>query len=130
MLLLTLVTLWGVRLGLHIGLRHRGQGEDFRYRQFREAWGNTIIWRSFLQIYLLQGAVVLVVAVPILLTIARPGDMLGWTDFLGILLFGLGFFFEAVGDWQLTQFQKEPGPSRPDHRGGVVALHPSSQLFW
>ena len=47
------------------------RGEDFRYRAFREAWGKTIIWRSFLQIYLLQGAVVFVVAMPILLAIAE-----------------------------------------------------------
>ena len=108
LLLLTLVTLWGVRLGLHIGLRHRGKGEDFRYRAFREAWGKTIVWRSFLQIYLLQGAVIFVVALPILLAIARPGSGLLWTDFFGVLLFGLGFFFEAVGDWQLTRFKKDP----------------------
>jgi steroid 5-alpha reductase family enzyme len=108
LLLLTLVTLWGVRLGVHIGLRHRGKGEDFRYRAFREAWGKTLVWRSFLQIYVLQGAVVFVVALPILLSIASPGGGLVWTDFLGILLFGLGFFFEAVGDWQLTRFKKDP----------------------
>ena len=73
LLLLTLVSVWGVRLGLHIGLRHRGRGEDFRYRRFREEWGDTIVWRSLLQIYLLQGAVVLVIATPILLAIADPG---------------------------------------------------------
>ena len=130
LLLLALVTLWGVRLGLHIGLRHRGKGEDFRYRAFREAWGKTIIWRSFLQIYLLQGAVVFVVAMPILLTIASPGGGPRWTDFFGILLFGVGFFFEAVGDWQLTRFKKNPAHRGRDNRGGLVALHPSSQLFW
>ena len=89
LLLLALVTLWGARLGLHIGLRHRGKGEDFRYRAFREAWGKTLVWRSFLQIYLLQGAVVFVVALPILLTIASPGGGPRWTDLLGILLFGV-----------------------------------------
>ncbi|MDP3431330.1 MAG: DUF1295 domain-containing protein, partial [Desulfomicrobium sp.] len=34
-----LLILWAARLGLHIGLRHRGRGEDFRYMAFREAWG-------------------------------------------------------------------------------------------
>ena len=106
LLLLGLLTLWGLRLGLHIGLRHRGQGEDFRYRKFREDWGDTIIWRSFLQIYMLQGAVVLVVATPILLTIGAPGGSLTWSDLLGVLLFFLGFFFEALSDWQLTVFKK------------------------
>lgn len=106
LLLLALLTLWGLRLGLHIGLRHRGQGEDFRYRKFREDWGDTIIWRSFLQIYMLQGAVVLVVASPILLTIGQPGGALVWSDFLGLLLFFLGFLFEAISDWQLTVFKR------------------------
>ena len=107
LLLLVLLALWGVRLGLHIGLRHRGRGEDFRYRKFREDWGDTIIWRSFLQIYMLQGAVVLIVASPILLTTAAPGGgTLVWSDLLGILLFSLGFFFEAVSDWQLTVFKR------------------------
>ena len=106
LLLLFLLTLWGLRLGLHIGLRHRGQGEDFRYRKFRKDWGDTIIWRSFLQIYMLQGAVVLVVATPILLTMGAPGGALAWSDLLGILLFSLGFFFEAISDWQLTVFKR------------------------
>jgi steroid 5-alpha reductase family enzyme len=105
-LLLALLTCWGLRLGLHIGFRHRGRGEDFRYRQFREDWGDTLVWRSFLQIYMLQGAVVLVVATPVLLTIAAPGADLQATDLLGVLLFGTGLFFEAVGDWQVMRFKQ------------------------
>lgn len=108
MLLLVLVGLWGLRLGLHIGLRHRGRGEDFRYRKFREDWGDTIFWRSFLQIYMLQGAVVWLVCLPVLLVLVNPGDMLGWTDMLGFLLFTLGFFFETVSDWQLVRFKRHP----------------------
>lgn len=106
LLLLALLTLWGVRLGLHIGLRHRGRGEDFRYRKFRKAWGKTIIWRSFLQIYMLQGAIVLIISTPVLLTIGAPGGGPQWSDFLGTFLFSLGFFFEAVGDWQVTVFKR------------------------
>lgn len=106
LLLLALLTLWGLRLGLHIGLRHRGRGEDFRYQKFRRDWGNTIVWRSFLQIYMLQGAVVLIVATPVLLTIGAPGPPLQWTDLLGTIIFAVGFFFEAVSDYQLTAFKK------------------------
>lgn len=108
LLMLGLICLWGTRLGLHIGLRHRGRGEDFRYRNFREAWGSTFVWRSFLQVYMLQGAVIFIVAAPVLLVIARPGGDLSWTDGLGLVLFATGFFFEAVGDWQLRRFKKDP----------------------
>ena len=107
LMLLTLVSVWGVRLGLHIGLRDRGRGEDFRYRRFREEWGDTIVWRSLLQIYLLQGAVVLVIATPILLAIAAPGGRLGVADGIGVLLFAAGLLFEAVRDWQMTVFKRQ-----------------------
>jgi len=115
LLLLALVSFWGLRLALHIGYRHQGRGEDFRYRSFREKWGNTLIWRSFLQIYLLQGAVVLIILTPVLLTIAVPGSGPRWTDLLGGLLFALGIFFEAVSDWQLLRFTRNPA-----NRGRII----------
>jgi steroid 5-alpha reductase family enzyme len=115
LLLLILVSLWGLRLGLHIGLRHRGRGEDFRYRKFREEWGETIVWRSLLQIYLLQGAVVLVIATPILLAIADPGGKIGVADGIGVLLFATGFLFEAVSDWQMTEFKRQS-----ENRGRLI----------
>jgi steroid 5-alpha reductase family enzyme len=136
LLLLTLLTLWGLRLGLHIGHRHRGQGEDFRYRTFRKEWGDTIIWRSFLQIYMLQGAVVLIVSTPVLLGIANPGAALQWTDILGILLFSLGFFFEAVGDWQLMKFKQDAANKGKTIMEGlwVYTRHPNyfgeATLWW
>lgn len=117
MLILILLTLWGLRLGLHIGLRHRGRGEDFRYRKFREDWGDTIIWRSFLQIYMLQGAVVFVVATPVLITVGAPGDGWVWSDLLGVMLFCLGFFFETISDWQLTVFK------RSEANKGKIIMH-------
>jgi steroid 5-alpha reductase family enzyme len=108
LVMLGLLALWAARLGLHIGLRHRGRGEDYRYRAFREAWGETFVWRSFLQIYMLQGLVVFLVASPVLLAMGGPGGGFVWTDALGAGLFAVGFFFEAVGDWQLTRFKNNP----------------------
>lgn len=116
LLLLLLITVWGIRLGLHIGLRHRGRGEDFRYRAFRGQWGNSMIWRSFLQIYLLQGAIILVLLTPVLITIAQPGLGWRWLDLLGLSMFCFGFFWEAVSDWQLRQFRKVPG-----NQGAIMA---------
>ncbi|MBM9537785.1 DUF1295 domain-containing protein [Desulfobulbus alkaliphilus] len=115
LLLLILITLWGLRLGLHIGYRHRGRGEDYRYRNFREQWGTTLPWRAFLQIYMLQGTVVLLIATPVLLTIADPGSDLRWSDFLGLALFAVGFLFEAIGDWQLLRFKQNPA-----NRGRII----------
>ena len=55
LLLYILVTLWGLRLAGHIYNRNKNKTEDFRYRQWREAWGKNFYWRSYLQVFLLQG---------------------------------------------------------------------------
>ncbi|MEE4253588.1 MAG: DUF1295 domain-containing protein [Desulfuromusa sp.] len=107
LLLLLLVSVWGLRLATHIGLRKRSeQGEDSRYRQWRESWGKTFVWRSFLQIFMLQGTIIFLVSLPILLVINRPGGELGALDLLGLLIWLIGFIFEAIGDWQLLRFKQ------------------------
>ena len=45
-LLLAMVTVWGLRLALHIGFRNAGAGEDFRYRKWREEAGANFWWIS------------------------------------------------------------------------------------
>lgn len=107
-LLYTMVILWGLRLAVHLFFRKRGQGEDFRYRKWREEWGSTFLIRSFFQIYVLQGIVVLFVASPLLYTAARPGGPLGALDLAGLCIWSAGILFEAVGDWQLLRFKRNP----------------------
>jgi len=108
LLLLAMVSLWGLRLAGHIALRKQNEeGEDPRYRQWRESWGKTFVWRSFLQIYMLQGAVIYLVASPLLLVINDTGAPLGWLDMLGVLIWLFGFAFQVVGDWQLLQFKRD-----------------------
>lgn len=109
LLVLGLVLLWGGRLAWHIGRRNLAKKEeDFRYRQWREEWGKTFVWRSYLQVFLLQGFILLAVSGSVLLIEAFPQGPLGWLDGLGLLLWGLGFGFEAVGDAQLAQFKQDP----------------------
>jgi len=64
LLVATLVIIWGLRLSLHIGFRNRGKGEDSRYRKWREEWGRYATLRSFFQIYILQGMLLLVISLP------------------------------------------------------------------
>ena len=118
LLLLVMVSIWGLRLATHIGLRKRSEaGEDSRYRQWRESWGKTFVWRSFLQIFMLQGTVIYIVALPLLLVIAQPGKDLGWLDLCGLLIWLVGFIFETVGDWQLLRFKQNPM-----NRGQIIQL--------
>ena len=116
LLLLTLVTLWGLRLAAHIGNRKlKEKGEDPRYAQWRESWGKTFVWRSFLQIFMLQGAVIYLVSLPLLLVMRNAGGPLGWLDLSGVLIWLFGFAYEAIGDWQLKQFK-----GNPENRGRIM----------
>ncbi|MCI0481894.1 MAG: DUF1295 domain-containing protein, partial [Candidatus Dadabacteria bacterium] len=104
----SLVLIWGSRLSIRIFLRNRGKGEDPRYRKWREEWGRFFIPRSYLQAFLLQGAILLVNVAPVLIINATSDASLGFLDALGLLIWITGFLFESVGDWQLDRFLKDP----------------------
>lgn len=109
LLLYVLVFLWGLRLALHIAIRNRNKKEDFRYKQWREEWGKTFYVRSYLQVYLLQGVLLLVIISGVTLAASQPEQpALGLLDVIGLLVWLLGFFFEAVGDYQLKKFIENP----------------------
>ena len=115
-LVLALVTIWGLRLALYIARRGRGQGEDYRYAAMREGRGPSFAWQSYFTVFLLQGALILVISPPLLL-VGAASQFAGWTwsDAVGVVLWAVGFFFEAVGDWQMARFKADP-----DHRGRVL----------
>jgi len=108
-LITSLVAVWGLRLSLYILRRNWGQGEDYRYRTFREKAGERFWWVSFFQVFLLQGVLLWLISAPILGAMFYDSpDTLTVVDLLGAILWGFGFFFEAVGDWQLARFKADP----------------------
>jgi len=108
-LMTILVTIWGVRLALHIGIRNWGKPEDFRYAKWREENGASWPWRSFFKVFLLQGLLMWIIAVPIISIRVTDGiPPLSSLQIFAALIWAYGFFFEAVGDWQLTRFKSVP----------------------
>ncbi len=103
-----LVTVWGLRLAYHIHSRHRKTDEDYRYLKFRQSWGKWFYLRSYLQVYLLQGFLLLLVVTPVMIINNFSGDGFLIWDVVGVLLWATGFFFETVGDAQLANFIKNP----------------------
>lgn len=116
MLVSVLVGAWAFRLSLHIFFRNRGKTEDRRYAAWRESWGRWFPVRSFFQIFVLQGILLLIIAMPIVAIHVSPESV--WTvfDLIGVLLWTIGFVFESVGDFQLLRFLRDPA-----HRGGVLS---------
>lgn len=110
-----LVLIWGMRLAIHIALRNRGKGEDYRYAKWRHDWGSRFVLRSYFQIFMLQGVFLFIIALPIMLVNFSIREDLTVIDFLGIGVWCIGFIFEAVGDYQLKRFKK-----RPENKGKII----------
>ncbi len=115
-LLLALVALWGLRLGLHIHRRNRGQGEDYRYGAMRAHWGERFGAVSLVTVFLLQATLALLIAAPLVAAAsAADPSSLGLLDLAGVTLWLVGFLFETVGDAQLARFRRDPA-----NRGKVM----------
>ena len=110
LIVLILVTVWGLRLSGYLSWRNIGKGEDFRYRQFRSRYGeDRYWWISFFQTFLLQGLLMWLISAPLLgANFSGPGKSLGILDFAGIFLWVTGFIFETFGDCQLARFKAVP----------------------
>ena len=117
-LVLVLVSIWGIRLGLHIFTRNHGHGEDPRYVRMRKKRGESWWWVSLFQIFIVQGLGLWVVTLPVqAAAVATEPDSLTVLDGIGAGVWLAGFLFEAVGDLQLRRFKADP-----DNHGRVMDL--------
>ncbi len=105
LLLMILVTVWGLRLTLYLTWRNWGKGEDPRYQAFRRNYGpERYWWVSFFQVFVLQGTLSWIIGAP-LYGAQRTGGPLGWLDAIAVAVWLVGFVFEAGGDLQLSRFK-------------------------
>jgi steroid 5-alpha reductase family enzyme len=108
-ILMVIVAIWGLRLSGYILWRNWGKPEDFRYQKWRAEAGPSFWWRSYFKVFLTQGALMWIISAPLLAAQfgAAPAQ-LTWLDDLGIIVWAVGFFFEAGGDLQLARFKANP----------------------
>lgn len=107
-IVLTLVTIWGLRLFGYLLWRSYGKPEDYRYAQFRKEYGaHRYWWVSFFQVFVLQGVLLWLISAP-LLSAQYYDQQLGWLDGIAICFWLVGFIFEAGGDYQLVKFKSNP----------------------
>ena len=97
-----MVALWALRLFVHLLARSLGKKEDPRYAAFRARFGpERYWWFSYFQVFLLQGALMLIVSAPIFVAGATaPPDPITKLD---------------VADAQLARFRGDPA-----NRGRVM----------
>lgn len=109
-----LVTLWGTRLAYHIAKRNLRKPEDYRYQEWRKTWKNFYI-RSYVQIFLLQGFFLYIIALPVSSINVSDAYIASPLFVLGILVWLVGYYFEVVGDAQLRHFI-----SIPENKGKLM----------
>jgi steroid 5-alpha reductase family enzyme len=107
-LLYGLVSIWGLRLSLHIYLRNKSKAEDFRYKAWRQQWGKYFYLRSYFQVFLLQGIFLLTIISPVIHAAVAETPQWNVFTWIGLFCWIIGFYFQAVADWQLTVFKSIP----------------------
>ena len=104
---LILVTVWGLRLSIYITARNWGHGEDRRYQAIRARNQPHFELKSLYLVFAVQALLAWIISLPLLGAIlsAAPVRIL---DAAGVVLWVVGFAFEAGGDWQLARFKSDP----------------------
>lgn len=121
---------WGLRLGLHLWHRIRGEREDGRYAQLRLHWGDAPFkWFAMFQ---LQALLIALFALPFLAVAANGVG--AWNGFFlaGVLVWLLSVGGEAVADRQLARFRNNPANAGKTCREGLwrYSRHPNYFFEW
>jgi steroid 5-alpha reductase family enzyme len=126
-LLYAMVGIWGLRLSVHLYRRNKGKPEDFRYKAWREKWGRSFFWRSWLQVYLLQGFFMCIISLPIIYAPYFCNDSLTLKNVPGLIIWFAGIIMESIADEQLLQFSRKKQSREDFIRSGLwkYSRHPN-----
>ncbi|KAJ4155327.1 hypothetical protein LMH87_000581 [Akanthomyces muscarius] len=108
LVLVGLTMVWATRLGSYLFSRVMGDGHDSRFDKIRDKPVR------FASVFMIQAIWVTIPMLPVLALGALPAATLATalpsvlaTDVLGLSIWGMGFFFEAVADYQKSQWVKQ-----------------------
>ncbi len=132
------VHIWALRLAGYLFLRHKNQGEDWRYANWKKEWGKWYLLRSYFQVYMLQGFFMLIIASPLVLANSSysPSESRSGFIYFGLLVFVFGYLFEVIGDYQKSKFKRDPSNKGKTMKTGLWSLtrHPNyfgeAVLWW
>jgi len=108
-LLAAMVCVWSVRLGTHVAVRvigHHPQ-EDARYGQLRQEWAQN--FRSKMTgFFQLQAGSVVFLGIPFFAVCRNETPQLSPFEIAGAIVWLVGVSGEALADYQLARFKKQP----------------------
>lgn len=133
MLLLIIVSLWSLRLAVHLVKRYFRQGEDPRYPRMVKIWfaNRNPFFQAFL-LFTCQGAIVTILSLPFLLICQNPLPCFEAAEMFGLFIVVGGIAGESVADWQLVQFKRRTVAQTECCEEGVwrYSRHPNYFFEW
>lgn len=112
-LIMIFITLWAVRLAAYVYLRYRG--DDPRYQSWKVAGFKELLF-NLIWIFGLNTIMMLIMSVPTFFVMGSAGATpLGYWDLLGIIFWIIGYYWEAVSDYQMFKFTRNP-----THKGKIM----------
>lgn len=132
-LVVTVVSIWAVRLVNHLVLRYLPEKDDPRYHLLLHKWPY-VNYPTFqvLTLFLLQGCLITILSIPFALMSQDELSYFSTYEVFGLLLWMVGVVGESVADRQLEQFKQNPA-----HEGQVCewglwkySRHPNYFFEW
>lgn len=106
--LLVLVTLWGLRLLSHTYHRNLNKEEDWRYHRWHQGEGWRFLLKSYVGVFLFQGALMMIIALPAVYSLSFMSLRLYSLNNFGIILMIAGLLYETLADYQRRVFLQNP----------------------
>ncbi len=122
-----MVAIWGIRLAYHIYRRNHGKPEDYRYAKWRSEWGKWFVLRSYAQVYVLQGFLMYIIALPVMVIQISNAYIFGPLEYIGIAVWAVGFLCESAADRQLALFVRDSNNTGKIMQSGLwkYSRHPN-----
>lgn len=134
---LGLISLWGLRLGVHMVQRHKAIGhEDARYQRLRQDWQPRFWLQSGIKIFLLQAVLQLLISTTLILPFVIQNIVSQTISVLGLCIGALGLGIEVISDRELKAYKALSKDQRPPIlRTGLWSMsrHPNylgEMLIW
>lgn len=135
LLLALAVSLWGLRLAWYVVKRIAKTGEDKRYQEILKGYGENAEGKAFVRLFMLQAVLQYLVSAAILRMNYTDPKPVGIATWVGLVIFAIGFVYEALADAQLASFKRDPNNKGRIMQAGLwkTSRHPNyfgESLVW
>ncbi len=130
-LLMVLACFWSFRLAVYLFIRAYGKPEDGRYQMLRSEWSNKA-QQKFFYFYQLQAFGTALFSIPFLPVAFSTIPAGQWYDVVAVIIAIGAIAGEAVADWQLEAFRRNPDNQGKTCRKGLwrYSRHPNYFFEW